>query len=163
MHYQWSYVAGAGQHQWLLKRNCAMSPAQLGCWFGSLAMFSLGLAAICVWWGAWPVLPFTLIEVAALVLAFLWWAKHAADYERIVVSDDGFYVEASSGEQLRTIARRHRWTRVEYDGSRRESIRIVAGGDAIEVGFLVPPARRAALAREMRGALALQPALRAAR
>lgn len=163
MHYQWSYVAAAGRHQWLLKRNCAMSPRQLGCWFGSLAIVSLALASVFVWRGAWPVLPFTIIEVGALGVAFLWWARHAADYERIVVADGALYVETSSGERLRTVERQHGWLRVELDGSRGNRIRIVAGAEAIEVGALVPPGRRAALAQEMRGALALQPAFCTAR
>ena len=41
MQYRWSYAADQDTHQWVMKRNCAMSPRQLGCWFGSLAAVSL--------------------------------------------------------------------------------------------------------------------------
>ncbi|MCM5571692.1 DUF2244 domain-containing protein [Burkholderiaceae bacterium FT117] len=137
-----------------MKRNCALSPGQLGCWFGSLAAVSLLLATFFAAKGAWLVVPFTLIEIAALGAAFVWWSRHATDYERIVVGADMLCIETSSGERLRRVERRPAWVRVEYGGARRDPIRIVSSGEAIEIGGLVPEDRRAALARELRGALA---------
>jgi uncharacterized membrane protein len=154
MQYQWKYVVDADRHQWVLKRNCALTPGQLGGWFGSLAAISLLLAAVFAARGAWLVVPFTLVEIGGLGCAFVWWSRHAGDYERIVVSGDLLSVETSSGESLQRLERRPAWVRVEYDGVRREPIRIVAGRDAIEVGNLAPADRRAALANELRGVLA---------
>ncbi len=154
MQYRWSYATDQGTHQWVMKRNCAMSPRQLGCWFGSLAVFSLLLAAFLVANGAWLVVPFTLIEIAALGVVFVWWGRHATDYERIVVASDLLSIETSNGERLRRVEHRPAWVRVEYGGARRDPIRIVSSGKAIEVGGLVPDDRRAALAKELRGVLA---------
>lgn len=159
MQYRWSYAVDHDTHQWVMKRNCAMSPRQLAGWFGSLAAVSLLLAAFFAVKGAWLVVPFTLIEIAALGAAFVWWSRHATDYERIVVGRGLLSVESSSGERLRRVERRPAWVRVEYGGARRDSIRIVSSGEAIEVGGLVPDDRRAALARELRGALASQSAI----
>lgn len=153
MQYQWKYVVDADRHQWVLKRNCALTPGQLGGWFGSLAVISLLLAVVFAVRGAWLVVPFTLIEIGALGCAFVWWSRHAGDYERIVFSADMLSVETSSGTCLQRFERQPAWVRVEYDGVRREPIRIVAGGDAIEVGNLAPDHRRAALANELRGVL----------
>lgn len=154
MQYRWSYAADQDTHQWVMKRNCAMSPRQLGCWFGSLAAVSLLLAAFFAAKGAWLVVPFTLIEIAALGVAFVWWSRHATDYERIVVGSGMLRVETSSGERLSRVEHRPAWVRVEYGGARRDPIRIVSSGQAIEVGGLVPDDRRAALAKELRGVLA---------
>lgn len=154
MQYRWSYAADQHTHEWVFKRNCALTPRQLGCWFGSLAAVSLSLATFFAWRGAWLVVPFAVIEIAALAAAFIWWGRHATDYERIVVSAGTLSVETSSGERLRRIERRPAWVRVEYGGARRDPIRIVSSGEAFEIGSFVPDDRRAALARELRGALA---------
>jgi uncharacterized membrane protein len=154
MQYQWKYVVDADRHQWVLKRNCALTPGQLGGWFGSLAAISLLMAAVFASRGAWLVVPFTLIEIGGLGYAFVWWSRHAGDYERIVINGDLVIVETSSGECLQRLERRQAWVRVEYDGVRRAPIRIVSGKDTIEVGNLAPDDRRAALANELRGVLA---------
>ena len=154
MQYKWKYAVDAGAHQWVLKRNCALTPGQLGGWFGSLALISLLLAVIFAARGAWLVFPFTLIEIGALGFAFVWWGRHAGDYERIVISADLLSVETSSGDRRRRVERPPAWARIEYDGARRDPIRIVAGGESIDVGNFVPDDRRAALAKELRGVLA---------
>ncbi|HRO60595.1 MAG TPA: DUF2244 domain-containing protein [Burkholderiaceae bacterium] len=152
MIYQWQYVVDAGRHQWLIKRNCSLAPRQLGCWFGSLAAFSMLLALVFAARGAWLVVPFALIQVGALAAVFVWWGRHACDYERIVVCAGEFSVETSNGETLRRIEQRPAWARVEYDGARHGPIRIVTAEETIEVGALVPEDRRQALAQELRGA-----------
>ncbi len=48
-----------------------------------LALFSLLVASLLVWAGAWLVLPFTGIELLAVGVAFVVYARHAVDYERI--------------------------------------------------------------------------------
>jgi uncharacterized membrane protein len=157
MQYQWKHVVDCGEHQWVLKRNCAMSPGQLGAWFGSLTILSLVLAIACALRGAWLVIPFTMIEVGALGVVFVWWGRHAGDCERIVVGPGRFSVETTDGGRLRRIERRSTWVRIKYDGSRREPIRIVLRGDEIAIGQYVPDDRKPALAKELRGALASRP------
>ncbi|MFA7664983.1 MAG: DUF2244 domain-containing protein [Burkholderiaceae bacterium] len=156
MQYRWSYAADQHMHEWVLKRNCALTPVQLAMWFGSLAAVSLLLALLFASMGAWLTIPFALVEITALAWAFVWWARHATDYERIVVCDGLLSVEKSSGERLRRIECRPAWVRVEYGGARCGPIRIVSSCEAIEIGGLVPDDRRAALARELRGAFASQ-------
>ena len=154
MDYRWSYAVEGDRHQWVCRRNCALSPAQLGLWFGSLAVLSLTVSLFFALQGAWMVMPFAALEIAALGLAFYWWSRHATDFERIVVDPGCLRVEASRGERLSRFEQRPRWVRIEYSGGRREPIRIVTAESAIEVGCLVPDGLRAALAREIRSALA---------
>ena len=68
---------------WLMKRNCSVSPRQFVCFYMSLAAFSLLIALVLVLRGAWLVLPFTGIDLLAVGVAFAIYARHAVDYERI--------------------------------------------------------------------------------
>lgn len=152
MPYRESHVAGFEGQQWLLKRNCALSPAQLGCWFGTLAALSLLLAGVFAAQGAWMVVPFAAIELAALAVAFVVYGRHAGDYERILVTSDRILVERSRGGRLATEEVGAGWARVEYRGGR--SIRLVSGRTEVAVGSFLPEESRERLARELRASLA---------
>ena len=146
----WVHVASAQQQEWLLKRNCSLAPRQLALIFGSLAAVSLIIATAFAMGGAWLVLPFACIEVLALGAAFLVYSRHAADYERIVLCRDCLLVETCRGERLRREQCAPAWTRVEYSGTRRELIGLVAAGRRIDVGRFVPESERRVLARQLR-------------
>lgn len=154
MPYQWTHVADPEQHQWLLKRNCALSPRQLAICFAALATVSLVIASVFAARGAWPVIPFACVEVAALTAAFVVYGRHAADFERIVLERDRLVVEWASGARLQRTELSPAWLRVEYDGSRRDLIRLVAGREALTVGRFVPDECRGRLAQELRASLA---------
>ncbi len=154
MAYRWRHVAEGERHQWVLKRNCALTPRQLGGWFGTLALFSLLIAAVLAARGAWVVVPFALVEVSALAVAFLAYGRHAGDYERIVATPERLTVETSTGARLDRLEREAGRVRIEYGGSRREPIRLVSGREEIAIGRFVPDDRKAELVRELRGALA---------
>ena len=137
----------------MLKRNCALSPRQLAICFAALATVSLGIASGFAARGAWPVIPFACVEVAALTVAFLVYGRHAADFERIVLERDRLVVESASGTRMHRAELSAAWLRVEYDGSRRALIRLVAGREALSVGRFVPDECRARLAQELRATL----------
>lgn len=64
---------------WLMKRNCSVSPRQFVLFYASLAGVSLAIAAMMMWRGAWLVMPFTGIELLAVGIAFAIHARHAID------------------------------------------------------------------------------------
>jgi uncharacterized membrane protein len=78
-----------GQTVWMLRRNCSLTPKQLVGIFGSLAGLSLAFAAYWASRGAWVVVPFAVAECLALGVAFLVYARHACDHERVVLSASG--------------------------------------------------------------------------
>jgi len=153
MQYEWQYQVQSQQHFWTLRRNCVLTPAQLAIWFVSLSTVSLGIAAAFAAFGAWMVVPFALIEVSVLGVAFLCYARHAGDYERIEASPGRLRVEASHGASLRVEEVSPSWVRVDYRGRSREPIVLVAGRQKIAVGRFVPDHRKPALVQELRGAL----------
>lgn len=154
MPYRWIHVTEPQSQRWLLKRNCAVTPRQLGLCFLLVSLVSLVIAVAFASVGAWPILPFAGIEVLALGVAFVVHARHAGDYEHIVMARGRLTIERWHGGELDRIDCRPTWVRVEYQGSRRELIRLVVGGREMSVGRFVPDDGRGELARELRASLA---------
>jgi uncharacterized membrane protein len=139
--------------QWLLQRNCSVTPAQLGWLYASLCAVSLAIASVFWSLGAVLVLPFAWIEMAAVGLAFLAYARHAADGERIRLEGRQLVVELENGGQ-RSRAEFHRdWVRVEPAADSRSLIQLSGQGRRVNVGRFVRPELRPALAQEIRRAL----------
>ena len=101
--------------------------------------------------------PFAFVEVAALVIAFIVYGRHAADYERIVLVDDGVLVETVSANSVSRHQLGRARLRVEYEGGHHELVRLVCGASALRVGRFVSADRRAEFARDLVASLREQP------
>ena len=78
------FATVSGPHvDWVLKRNCSVTPAQLGWMYASLCAVSLGIAGMFWLHGARYILGFAWLELLAVGAAFLVYARHATDGERI--------------------------------------------------------------------------------
>jgi uncharacterized membrane protein len=153
MQYQWIHVVEPERQCWVLRKNCAMSPRQLGICLGCAGLVCLAIAVAFATQGAWPVIGFAVVELAALSAAFVVYGRHAADYEKIVVDRQGVTVETASADDLSQVVLSAAWVRVEYRGGRRDLIRLVQGRRELSVGRFVPGDRRGALARELKATL----------
>lgn len=153
MSYRWLHVVESDRHQWMLKRNCALRPWQLGVCFAGIAAVSLVIAVLCAIGGAWLVIPFAIVESAALGAAFVVYARHAADYERIVATRERLLVESGRGARVERFEQDGGCIRVDYEAASGEPIRLVTTREAIAVGRFVPDECKAVLVRELRGAL----------
>lgn len=139
--------------QWLLKRNCSLTPTQL-CWmYALLCGLSLSVAGMFWWHGAVFVLPFAALEVAAVGLAFLLYARHATDGERICLSEGRLVVELESAGQTQRAEFAPQWVRVEPKAGDGSLIEVYGEGRRVSVGRFLRPDLRPALAREIRMAL----------
>ncbi|KVM61327.1 hypothetical protein WJ58_05425 [Burkholderia ubonensis] len=138
---------------WLMKRNCSMSPRQFVLFYASLAGFSLAIAAMLMWQGAWLVMPFTGVELLAVGVAFAVYARHAVDYERIRLFSHRLVIERMNAEQLTQIEFNPRWVRVEPGATPRDPIRLVSRGQTVVIGQHLAQYRRAQFADELRAAL----------
>jgi len=148
----WKCTEDDEVRQWFMKRNCALTPSQLAIWFLSVSTVSIAVAFFFALAGAWMVLPFAFIEVTALGLAFVVYARHAADFERIVVQSEGLVIERSTANRIDRTEVPLAWLRVEYQGRRRELVRLVSRGGSCEVGRFVREHQRSSLAKELRRA-----------
>lgn len=141
---------GRGQVQWLLKRNCSITPGQLGALYASLCAVSLGIAALLWAQGARLVLPFTLVELVAVAVAFLVYARHAGDAEKIVIDDQLLVVELESGGRTEKAEFNRAWVRVVPRSGDGSLIEVSGQGCSVRVGRHLRPELRRELAREIR-------------
>ena len=139
--------------EWLLKRNCSLSPRQAAQAYGMLCAFLLVIGLGFTLRGAWWVLAFALIEASATVLALLHYARHACDREHIVLSESCLLVERIEAEQVRAIRLDPYWTRIAIPDRRRRLIELESRGTKVAVGGFVSEEAREQVAAEMRNAL----------
>jgi uncharacterized membrane protein len=138
---------------WFLKRNCSVTPAQLGWLYASLCAVSLGIGVFFWFQGAPLVLPFAWIELVGVGIAFLVYARHAGDGERISLQGRQLVVELESAGHLERAEFNREWVRVEPSADDRSLIELSGQGRRVNVGRYVRPELRPALAREIRRAL----------
>lgn len=136
-----------------MRRNCSVTPAQVGWMFVSLSSVSCLVAGFFWSMGAKLVLPFTLLELTALGAALLVYARHATDGERVSLQPGWLVVERETGGKLLRSEFAREWVRVEPGKDPQCLIEVRAGGQSVQVGRFVRSDLRPALAREIRLAL----------
>lgn len=149
--YRLATVNADGVH-WTLRRNCSVTPAQLGRAFALLGALSLVVAVFFWVQGAVLVLPFAVLELTALATAFVVHARHATDFERISVLGSEVRVEIETAGLLQRSAWPRAWVRVEA-GMPRQLVEVRVAGESVQVGRFVRSELRLQLAREIRLAL----------
>ena len=139
--------------QWLLKRNCSVTPPQLLGLFASLSVVSLGIATFFWMQGATLVMPFAWAELVAVGIAFTVYARHARDGEKISLQGGQLVVELETAGRLQRAEFNREWVRVEPKNGDGSLIEVSGQGRSVRVGRHVRPELRPALAREIRFAL----------
>ena len=139
--------------EWLLKRNCSLSPRQTGLVYGLLCAGLLAIGLGFTFRGAWLVLAFAMVEIGALGLALLHYARHACDCERIALSDDCLLVEGIAAGQLWQVRLDPYWTRIAVPDRRRRLIQLESRGVKVAVGGYISEEARQEVAQELRRAL----------
>ncbi len=139
--------------QWFLRRNCSLTPGQMGWIYLSLCALSLGIGVMFWGMGATMVLPFAWVELTFVGLAFLVYARHASDGERIFLIGPQLVVELETAGKLERAEFSRDWVRVEPKSGDGSLIEVYGQGRRINIGRFVRPELRPALAREIRLAL----------
>ncbi|MEO5844494.1 MAG: DUF2244 domain-containing protein [Caldimonas sp.] len=144
---------GDSSVQWLLRRNCSMTPTQLFAVCLALCAWALTIAGVFWWRGATLVMPFAWLEVLAVGAAFVVYSSHAGDRERVVLTPGCLSVECSLGRRTDRIEFAPAWVRVEPAHGDRSLIELSGEGKRIAIGRFVRPELRRALADELRASL----------
>ena len=139
--------------QWLLKRHCSVTPAQLGWFYVSLCVVSLGVAGFFWLQGVVMVMPFAWLELLSVGAAFLVYARHAGDGEKIVLQGEQLVVELETAGRMQRAEFNREWVHIEAKDGDGSLIEVSGQGRLVRVGRHVRPELRAALAREIRWAL----------
>lgn len=139
--------------RWLLKRNCALTPRQCLIAFGLASGVALLVASFFWAIGVRMVLPFAVLELSALGLAFLWYARHATDREVLMLDARRLVVEWEQGGAVERRELARPWLRVADLPHDRALVELRAGSARVQVGRYARPEQRRQLARELRRAL----------
>lgn len=137
------------KQEWILRRNCSLTPRQLGLAYAVLCVLSLAVAGLVTMIGVWQVIFFTLLELTASAVAFLVYARHATDREHIALSPECLLIEQFDGSQVTSVRLDPLRARVAVPSRPQELIRVRAGRVEVEVGRYVNIARRRQIAREL--------------
>lgn len=136
---------------WEFRRNCSMSPKQVMFFFLTLAVLSLLVAAIAWDVGGSLVMPFTGIELGAVAIALLAYARHATDQERVRLSPQCLEVEWENAGMVQKVRFNPHWVRVSLPDT--GLIELSSGGQTVHIGRYTRPERRVHLAKDLRAAL----------
>ena len=132
-----------------------MTPGQLAASFALIAFVSLTIGAFCWFQGAVLVLPFASLELLAVGIAFVVYARHALDGERIWLEGSVLVVESeNAGEMVRREFQRA-WVRIEQVAHGNAMIEICCHGQRVPVGRFIRSELRQRVAAELRLALAV--------
>lgn len=139
--------------QWVLRRNCSITPRQLIAVYLSLCAVSLVIGAAFWWHGATYVLAFAGAELLLVGIALLVYARHAADRDTVTLADRDLEVERHYGRQVERAAFRAEWVCVEPAQAQGSLVEVAGQGRRMHIGRFLRPELRAALAQELRRAL----------
>ena len=139
--------------RWMLPRNCSITPRQLMYLYGSFCGVALFFGTAFWLQGATLVAPFALLELVLLGIAFVVYARHARDAERIVLDATRLLVEIENAGRCVRAEFEREWVRVQRAENASGLIELRCRGQAVRVGRYVRPELREALAREMAAAI----------
>lgn len=150
-------AAGPAAVEFVVRRNCSLSPGALMGVFGSMVGLAFIFGAAFAAMGAWMVLPFAGVELLALAAAFLVYGVHATDGERVRLAGELVTVEVTEGRRVCTYEfARHAVRLVREAGSGlpgREKLFLVCRGSRLEVGRHLGAVRRVRFEKDLRAAL----------
>ena len=139
--------------QWLQKRNCSLTPRQLGLFYLSLSAVSLLIGVFFFLQGAPVVLVFTGLELLAVGVALVVFARHAGDRETLTLVGRSLQVEQCVGPRVHRIEFPAEWLHVEPARGQGSLVQLSGRGQQVRVGRFLRPELRGAFARELRLAL----------
>lgn len=119
--------------------------------FGSLAVFSLIIAAGFAVVGAWLILPFAGMEIAALGIAVRMVLLRAGDFERLAFRGDRILIEVRERGLAQQFEFHRGWAQLVTGET--GSVALRSHGRTVEVGRYCCEAGRRVLARELRSRL----------
>ncbi len=121
--------------------------------FAVMAAVSFVLAVAFAVAGAWPVLPYSVLEIALLGVAFMVVERRSDDWERLTVMGDAVVIERQRGRRRERHEFNRCWMRVEFEpGGFGKAARITlhSAGVAVDFGSALPVAEMRSTAGELR-------------
>jgi uncharacterized membrane protein len=137
------------QHEWLLKKNCSLSPVQTGIAYAAPCVVTLLFTMTVVLQGIWHILIFWLMQVGLMLWAFIHYARHATDHEHIVLMESCLLVESIEANHVKQTRLDPHWTRVTLPKRYQDLVKLESKGVTIEIGRFVTRSRRRKIGVEL--------------
>ena len=134
---------------WHQKRNISIAPSHMAFIFVGLGAASLLIGFGFYSVGASLVLPFCLVEIAALLLAYFYNAMHANDYEKLIVDGNVITLESKVGFKTHQVQLVKSLTRVDTLSHLNELVQLRQGTKNTYFGKFVHANLRPQLARQI--------------
>ena len=134
---------------WHLKRNISIAPSHLAYIFMGLGAVSLLIGFGFYSVGASLVLPFSLVEIAALLTAYFYNAIHANDYEKLTVDGNVITIESKVGFKAHQVQLVKSLTRVDTVSHLNEMVHLRQGVKNTYFGKFVHANLRPLLAQKI--------------
>jgi len=145
-------VAGGetAEYVYTARRNNSLSTSGRQLVFGFILCVSLGISTgVYVLFDAWPVLPYSAIEMTALYFAFRYMERHAADYERITIRGGTVAIESHEGPHVTRLELNRYWAKVVCD-AHGSGLALRSHGREVPLGRHLCEERRLDLAHELK-------------
>jgi len=139
------------------RRNDSLGSRGRWTLFAGLCAVSMGMAFTFAAFGAWLVLPYSVMEMGLLCWAFRWIERHANDWERVTVRGDRIVIERTRGGNRTEREFNRFWARLDVESDSRNRVaRLVFRhrGESLPFGEELNAHERAAVARDLRRVLA---------
>lgn len=139
--------------QWVLRRNCSITPRQLMAVYLSLCALAAVISAGFWLQGARVVTAFAGVELVCVGVALLVYARHAGDREVLTLAGRSLAVEQCHGSRVERADFEADWLKVEPVAGQGSLVELSARGQSMRVGRFLRPEVRAAFAQELRRAV----------
>jgi uncharacterized membrane protein len=134
---------------WHLKRNISIAPFHMALIFIALGVVSLAIGTAFYMLGASLVLPFSILEIAVLLIAYFYNAIHANDYEKLILQDGIVKIERKTGFKTSEVQLVRSLTRVDLELQKNALIQIRQGNQSTFFGRFVHANLRPELAQQI--------------
>ena len=134
---------------WHLKRNISIAPFHMALIFIALGVVSLAIGTAFYMLGASLVLPFSILEIAVLLIAYFYNAIHANDYEKLILQDGIVKIERKTGFKTSEVQLVRSLTRVDLELQKNALIQIRQGNQSTFFGRFVHANSRPELAQQI--------------
>ena len=117
--------------------------------FVGLGLVSLAIGTAFYLLGASLILPFSLLEIAVLLIAYFYNAIHANDYEKLILQEGVIKIERKTGFKTSEVQLVRSLTRVDLELQKNALIKIRQGNQSTFFGRFVHANVRPLLAQQI--------------
>ena len=146
--------ADAVMKRWVFRQNCSLTPKQLMVWYFSLFAVSFAIAGGFWLMGLWIVIPFAGLEMLLVAIAFLYYARHATDFDKIELKPGALVIERVRAGKQERFELNPAWTRVEFEAQHKSPLILKCRSMELRLDRFIEDRLKPALVRDMKLAIA---------